>query len=525
MKKCFSILLAVLVFTAPMEARALEAANLPGIPMENGRNEAFISMVCFGNVPFLLAGSGKLFGIDMEDLSVYPIQVENKNPEWETVPNEFYKQLGVEPDGEWEAFAREVFQGIQILIHGGDTLYGLNSTSGALYAIEASGGTAALHGVCQLDLTAPQKDSGIPQIHSAAVLEGGLYASLSWDEMKSGFFQFDLSSGARTQLESSRLIQQLERLPNGQLLLLEGFRTSTGWGWQIDAFDSSTGERKTLYNQNSLKNVQSISGIAADPSGERILLHSGNRIVAVDPGGETETVAFLPSSASCCDAPTPSVWEGMAAERYRVDTEPDYLFMLAGSYLPNRRNINFSRESAVDFQPMGLRLFKDLRPQLVFEGTVVIINPYSKNKEAARLYLDYYAKHYDDATKAALLTGAGPVEFQMYSSLKSAYGSLIKDAEGELSKDGGENKRDIQARIDGYRKDLKAFDLIQWEVTQEYLEDYQAALAGSDIYWLDKSLDQGAETRIWQQYTAGALDGTAFVESLNDLYRRIVDEG
>ena len=112
----------------------------------------------------------------------------------------------------------------------------------------------------------------------------------------------------------------------------------------------------------------------------------------------------------------------------------------------------------------------------------------------------------------------------MYSSLKSIYGSLIEEAKGQLSKDAGENKRDIQARIDGYRKDLEAFDLIQWEVTQEYLDDYQAALAGSDIYWLDKSLDQGAETRIWQQYIAGAMDGTAFVESLNDLYRKIMDE-
>lgn len=205
--------------------------------------------------------------------------------------------------------------------------------------------------------------------------------------------------------------------------------------------------------------------------------------------------------------------------RYRVNAEPDYLFTVTGSVLPDSR-LYCVRELVNDFIPTPLSLFEGMRPQLVLTGGALVINPYCVNMEDAQTFLKYYADNFPGAKATAIFTDARPVEERDYSMLKRLYTSAIEEFNERLkfTQDEAE-KKEIQYQIEINQKELASVDEVKWAVKQEWIDDYHKMLAQSEIVWKDDSV-VSASTRplLWQLLQGTTMDGNACAKEMTALF-------
>jgi hypothetical protein len=220
----------------------------------------------------------------------------------------------------------------------------------------------------------------------------------------------------------------------------------------------------------------------------------------------------------------PATDSSYPTSRYDVIATPSFLFSLHASSDPGRRNFTLTRRSVSDFVPMILPLFQGLKPQFLITGSAFVINPYSKNKDAALKLLSYYAENFPVADGAALFDDTVPTESRDYYDLKFIYSNAISDIKEKIPFLKDPEKKDMEAEIMQNEAKLRSVDLIRWEVSQESLDDYQKVLSQSTIKWQKKSLYLNAIDRIWSQYIQGSIDAESFTKELIHTFQMIVTE-
>ncbi len=211
--------------------------------------------------------------------------------------------------------------------------------------------------------------------------------------------------------------------------------------------------------------------------------------------------------------------------RYRANAEPNYLFTVTGSVLPDSRHYSV-RELVNDFIPTPLSLFEGMKPQLVLTGGALIINPYSANMEDAETFITYYAANFPGAKATALFTDAQPVEERDYGMLKRMYASAIEEFNERLkfTQDEAE-KKEIQYQIEINQKELAAVDAVKWAVRQEWIDDYHRMLKQTEIVWQD-DLVLGISTRtlLWQLLQGTTMDGNTCAKEMIELFQKAISE-
>lgn len=210
--------------------------------------------------------------------------------------------------------------------------------------------------------------------------------------------------------------------------------------------------------------------------------------------------------------------------RYQANSEPNYLFTVTGSVVPNCRHF-VPRELLDDFIPTPLSLFTNTKPQLVLTGSALIINPYSENIASARTLIAYCAANFSEQKASSLLVDAAPVIERDYSMLQRIYSAEIERFNEQLhSSDDEAAKRDIQREIDMAETNLNALDTIKWAVQQEWIDDYKRTIAETEIVWLDKSPYEDSASRILWQLLQGFMEGENCAKEMVSLFEQIIRE-
>lgn len=210
--------------------------------------------------------------------------------------------------------------------------------------------------------------------------------------------------------------------------------------------------------------------------------------------------------------------------RYRVNAEPDYLFTLTATVLPGGRHF-VRRELVNDFVPIPLRLFEGMKPQLLFTGSVLVINPYSLNPEDAQVFLDYYLQHIPVGDGAALFMDAQPVPERDYEMLKRMYTREIESLtqKRDAVKDEAE-KRTIDSQIAASEAGLKTLDAIKWAVREDWISDYRRFLEECEISWVDHSLYETSLKNLLNRFFEGNMDGETCAREISDILVKVISE-
>ena len=210
--------------------------------------------------------------------------------------------------------------------------------------------------------------------------------------------------------------------------------------------------------------------------------------------------------------------------RYLANAEPDYLFTVTGSVLPDSRHYSV-RELVNDFIPTPLSLFEGMKPQLVLSGGALIVNPYSVNIQDAQTFIAYCAAHFPGAKAAVLFTDAQPVEERDYGMLKRMYSNAIDEFNERLkfTRDEAE-KKEIQYQIEINQKELAAVDAVKWAVRQEWIDDYHRMLAQAETVWqYDSVLLTSTRALLWQ-LLQGTMDGNTCAKEMIELFQKAGSE-
>lgn len=212
--------------------------------------------------------------------------------------------------------------------------------------------------------------------------------------------------------------------------------------------------------------------------------------------------------------------------RYRVNAEPDYLFTVTASALPDSRHY-VAQELVGDFIPMPLGLFEGMPPQLVLSGSALILNPYSENRQEAQLFLAYCAAHFPGADAASFLTDAQPVRERDYGYLQRLYTSAIVQYQERLQFTLDEaEKADLTYQMDAAQAALKTVDAQEWAVRPEWIADYHQILARSQIVWMDETvLEEGAREPLLRMFQTGGDSASCAGEIIKRFGRMVRESG
>ncbi len=210
--------------------------------------------------------------------------------------------------------------------------------------------------------------------------------------------------------------------------------------------------------------------------------------------------------------------------RYRVNATPDYLFTLTATVLPGGRHMA-GHELVNDFTPIPLRLFEGMKPQLLFTGSALVINPYSLNAQDAQIFLDYYARNFPVEDGAGLFTDAQPVPERDYNMLKKMHTKEIE----ELNKRRGAvedeaEKRNIDSLIQASEAGLKTLDALKWAVSGEWLAGYRRYLEESETSWVDHSLYETSLEGLLNRFFGGSMDGGTCARELGGILTKVIEE-
>jgi hypothetical protein len=284
----------------------------------------------------------------------------------------------------------------------------------------------------------------------------------------------------------------------------------------------------TLFAANTIRNVltdQLIGGYCAlIKKEEKAALLNEAELGSLLDG--LKQLQSLPDGAPIFGKPyEPPVLSGHnPPRRYRVNAEPDYLFTLTATVLPGGRHI-VRHELVNDFIPIPLRLFEGMKPQLLFTGSVFVINPYSLNAEDAQTFLGYYVQHFPVEDGAGLFMDAQPVPERDYDMLKRMYTRETEELgkKRDAVKDEAE-KRTIDSQIAASEAGLKTLDAIKWAVREDWLSDYRRYLEECEISWADNSLYESSLQGLLSRFYGGNMDGETCARELSDILVKVISE-
>ncbi len=749
MKRVF-VMVVTLILAFSLCANADQSIYAPA-----DKSPYFISMAVCNAIPYLLSGNGELYCFSKSDFSVSQLSVINHSPEMEAVTAATALQAGGTSASDIPGWLVEDAKGIQLLFSDAAMLYGLNTTTGALYKISISSDMAAMESISRLDFINDTADALEPYISCGALIHDQIILSISWDGGKTTHVcSFDISTGVRRWLNIDEFVPSMAVMTDDTLMLLKKGKN----GESISQLNTVTQIEKVSYDEQSVQ----IDNAFYDPYDKRIILKCGDEFIALTEDGRTITVGYLNGQSALCgvmlpggllvftgkslilcelaegvEVPTPLViatntlwgdaqfmfeelnpniplehlsmepyaigplfaehmnvgssqidiyeiplqpylkdsikkmyytplqanpniasalaktypfiastldassaipalmgelaqsniaysryvcarlnispdmlpktfdeflafcldWESLygaqaealgislfntgaswvkyelanylkellvcmllneptpsgspisvigalldkmvllekqlpeqvpdslPTDRWYVNGEPSYLFTLKGSILPNQRNYSAMRESVADFSPLFLSLLPNEKPVLIFTGSALVINPYSKQQRNAQYYLDYYAANIPGDLQAQLFLDATPVESRNYVILTHRYAKALSDLEQRLKKASEADKRDVEIQIEQTKKSIEALELVKWDVAKESINEYQQALSACDVLWYDETvLPAALLLPLWESFDNGSIDGETYIQGIKALADKYIRE-
>ncbi len=178
------------------------------------------------------------------------------------------------------------------------------------------------------------------------------------------------------------------------------------------------------------------------------------------------------------------------------------------------------------YEPLLLAVEEGGESYVGIDETVLFVNPFSKNREAAMEYVELALAQVSATDRMNLSPeNNAPVENSYYEQGLKSYDDSIAELEAALEKTEDEEKRgELTENLESMRQAREEYERTgRWDVTQEAIDSYQAvaqhfAVNGTSIW------DEDSVTQV-QQYLDGAITAQQLAAELEKTLRMKKLEG
>ena len=181
--------------------------------------------------------------------------------------------------------------------------------------------------------------------------------------------------------------------------------------------------------------------------------------------------------------------------------------------------------------PFPLALEAGVGPYYGATLSVYIINPFTKNRDAAIAYLSAAARHMDVYTRYSLVPGeAVPTRGEDYEAIRDNFKNEIALLKQQLDAAEGSQKTDLQLRISELENRWARVDEKLWTVNDELIARYQAQVPAIVVYQngmiggFEGTGDDGVHSAI-ARYLSGQMARGAFLAQLDQKVSAMILEG
>ena len=190
--------------------------------------------------------------------------------------------------------------------------------------------------------------------------------------------------------------------------------------------------------------------------------------------------------------------------------------LITMSYYPD------ARDSMSDLDPMPLRVAKDAPTYMRITMTAIAINPYSKNIDAAKHLVDFYAQNIAPLERIELMPGENdPIRKENYEEDLAYRRQCLEEAQQQLA--ACENEVDRQPLEESVKQMQQLVTDCEnsWEADEASIAKYRAVAQHIYVQYMDSLdlTDSGAIYQSMERYLNGELPEDSFI---GDLERRYV---
>ena len=173
-----------------------------------------------------------------------------------------------------------------------------------------------------------------------------------------------------------------------------------------------------------------------------------------------------------------------------------------------------------EFLPIGFT--DESEPTALVTLGLMVINPYSQNRELCETYLECLVENMDPIQRTTLQRNCTePVLWPGWEEFYAEYSQTLEDYQAKIAaaKDASAQS-DLQAELDAYIDDNVYLLSNQWTVSPESLEEYHQVVQDQVVMW-DDALN-AREVELFQELCNNVYERTipvdAIVTQLNRLY-------
>ena len=187
-----------------------------------------------------------------------------------------------------------------------------------------------------------------------------------------------------------------------------------------------------------------------------------------------------------------------------------------------------ARDSMSDFDPLPLRVAKDAPTYMRITMTAIAINPYSKNIDAAKQLVDFYAQNIAPLERVELMPGENdPIRKENYEEELAYRRQCLEEAQQQLA--ACENEVDRQPLEEHVKlmQQLVTDCENSWDADEASIAKYRAVAQHIYVQYIDSLdlTDSGAIYQSMERYLNGELPEASFIGDLERRYVMRTQEG
>ena len=196
--------------------------------------------------------------------------------------------------------------------------------------------------------------------------------------------------------------------------------------------------------------------------------------------------------------------------------------LITMSYYPD------ARDSMSDLDPMPLRVAKDAPTYMRITMTAIAINPYSKNIDAAKQLVDFYAQNIAPLERIELMPGENdPIRKENYEEELAYRRQCLEEAQQQLA--ACENEVDRQPLEEHVKLMQQLVTDCEncWDADEASIAKYRAVAQHIYVQYIDSLdlTDSGAIYQSMERYLNGELPEDSFIGDLERRYVMRTQEG
>ena len=181
-----------------------------------------------------------------------------------------------------------------------------------------------------------------------------------------------------------------------------------------------------------------------------------------------------------------------------------------------------------DYTPILLRVNPEEPARLVLENSVAIVNPFTKNPEAAMAFIDELVDNLPAATLYCVDPELNePVRGQWYEEYIAEVRKTLEHLNGELEKAEAADRQMIEEDIRATQENLDYMEENGWDVSPREVEWYRAHddhLVTATVNWL-YSDDSGEAWELIDMYRQGQIGMAEMLEKIDRKVQMMLREG